>query len=153
MIMSSMPLGDNSYYVHMEIYLLSNLWHNLPLFCQGPYKPMIISVINKTFFCSYQSYNNVYKTYLDIQFANCVLSTISFQFSDLFSFFFTCSSQTNYLKVKVQRRPKWHTVREHVSLHLWRGFNRNFLAKPLLRNVKSPVPADMRRSNTKNAFA
>ena len=47
----------------MEIFLLSNLWHNLPLFCQGPYKPfpMIISVINKTFFCSYQSYNNVYK--------------------------------------------------------------------------------------------
>ena len=38
MLTSSMPLGDNSYYLHMEIYLLSNLWHNLPFFCQGSYK-------------------------------------------------------------------------------------------------------------------
>ena len=36
--MSSMPLGHNSYYLQMEIYLVSNLWHNLPFFCQGPYK-------------------------------------------------------------------------------------------------------------------
>ena len=38
MLTSSMPLGHNSYYLHMEIYLVSNLWHNLPFFCQGPYK-------------------------------------------------------------------------------------------------------------------
>ena len=26
-----MPLGDNSYYLHMEVYLLLNLWRNLPV--------------------------------------------------------------------------------------------------------------------------